>query len=398
MKELYGYKALVIIALCSSLALYSCVDEYLPKISKYENLLVVDGLLTNGSGPFTIHLSFSTSVDKPEYKPYTNCLVYILDNMGNEAELNEIEDGKYETVVGEIEGVVGRSYKIKIVSPNGKTYASGFEELLTPLEIDTLYPNLEYQTVSGYTFDLPGYQFYLSTEVACEINTYVLWQLEKTYQYNADYTIKYIYDDRLLLPFSPSDSLFTCWKTSKIDEILLFNTSTLSVPVIEEFPILFVSTATRELMTRYSLLVNQLTLTKETFDFWNNVREQNSGETSLFTQQLYHIRGNVENLSDPAESVLGYFTVAGKASQRIFVDKPQTNIEFYYPVCVVGDGEIDAYKYIRWTDPITWPLYVVRDETARLALPQAICTDCRERGGDIFKPEFWIDSDENTIK
>lgn len=379
--------ALIFLVLISA----SCIDEYLPEIHKYENLLVVDGKITNGPGPFTVQLSLSTSVNLPKYTAYTGCTVFILDNEGTQEELTEVTDGIYQTAPDGIEGIAGRNYKIKIISPEGENYESDFEELKTPVAIDTLYANLEYQLVSGYSFDLPGYQFYINTVPSAENDNYFLWQLEKTFQYTSDYFIKYYFENRNLYPFQPTDSLSTCWKTEMVDEIILYNTYNLSEPVVEQFPLLFVSTETRELSIRYSLLVKQLTISKETYDFWESVQKQNSGEVSLYTQQLYHIRGNIRNTNDPGESVLGYFTVAGESVKRIFVNRPAGDIDFYYPVCVVGEGEYDAFKYIRWTDPNTWPLYVCMSETGQLALPHAVCTDCRERGGDIINPGFWTD-------
>ncbi len=55
--------ALIIIV---ALPMASCVDEYWPDLgSKYNKLLVVDGLITTDPGPYLIKLSTSTSVDQP---------------------------------------------------------------------------------------------------------------------------------------------------------------------------------------------------------------------------------------------------------------------------------------------------------------------------------------------
>ena len=97
------------------------------------------------------------------------------------------------------------------------------------------------------------------------------------------------------------------------------------------------------------------------------------------------------NRDDPDEPVLGYFMVAGHAQRRIFVNRPPATIPFYYPICELGDGDFDAYKYIRWTDHNTWPLYVTEDITGANALPPQKCIDCTKKGGSIIKPEFWLD-------
>ena len=49
----------------------SCIKEYWPKLeSGGENLLVVDGQITNAAGPYTVKLSRSSSVQSPEFIPF----------------------------------------------------------------------------------------------------------------------------------------------------------------------------------------------------------------------------------------------------------------------------------------------------------------------------------------
>ncbi len=177
-----------------------------------------------------------------------------------------------------------------------------------------------------------------------------------------------------------------------MNKIFVFGTSNISDPDLEKYPLNYVTTETREISIRYSLLVNQLTIGKAAYDFWQELYNQNAGEASLYTQQLYQIRGNVKNINDDSEPVLGYFNVAGIDRKRIFVNRPSGNIYFNYSVCILNEGDYDAYKYIRWTARNTWPLYIVMDEDYAFALPHQVCMDCRKKGGTIIKPEFWIDN------
>lgn len=371
--------------------IYGCIDEYWPEINAYQNLLVVDGMITNGQGPFQVDLSLSTRVDVPAYEPYSGCAVTIVDDAGGSIELHETGKGTYRSS-DEAEGIIGRSYKLMIETPSGKQYISDFDELTAPALIDSVYPVLETKIDPAFDYELSGYQFYLDSKTSKEKDVFYLWRLEQTYEYNADLFIHFLFNGSIN-PFWPVDSLYTCWISENVNDIYVFGTTGLASPELDKFPLNYVSTETRELSVRYSLLVKQLTVSEKSYRFWNDVHEQNSGETSLYTQQLYQIRGNLRNISDDSEPVLGYFTVAGIDSARIFVDRPEI-IEFNYPVCVLDDGDYDAYKYIRWTDKRTWPLYVYRDVNGSRALPQQVCLDCRKRGGTINKPIFWIDSKE----
>lgn len=368
----------------------SCIDEYWPEITDYQNLLVVDGMITNGPGPFQVDLSLSTDVNFPEYIPYSGCEVSILDNTGAKIQFFESLEGSYISAGNGEEGIIGRFYKIVINTPTGRHYESDFDELIAPTKIDTVYPLLEPKQDPNYDYDLIGYQFYVDTKEAVEESTHYFWRLEQTYEYHADFFIHFIFDHGAE-PFIPTDSLYTCWITEKINDIYVFGTTGISTPNLTAYPLNYVSTENRAISVRYGLLVNQFTIGEESYKFWRDVQSQNSGETSLYTQQLYQIRGNIKNINDEDEPVLGYFTVAGKDTRRVFADRPQENIAFNYSECVLDDGDFEAYGYIWWTDRRTWPLYVTRDPNGARALPQQVCLDCRRKGGTIVKPEFWID-------
>ena len=88
--------------------MYGCIDEYWPEINAYQNLLVVDGMITNGQGPFQVYLSLSTRVDVPAYEPYSGCAVTIVDYAGWSIELLETGKGTYRSSE-EAEGIIGRS-------------------------------------------------------------------------------------------------------------------------------------------------------------------------------------------------------------------------------------------------------------------------------------------------
>ena len=388
MKAMARTQSLLLFAFLVLVTQNSCIDEYWPEVDGYQNLLVVDGMITDGPGPFVVNLSLSSNLNWPHHEPLSNCSVSILDNTGAVIDLTEQEEGVYRSAGNGEEGIPGRSYSLRVVTATGKEYGSGFQELPLPSAIDSVYPQPETRSHPEYPHDLAGFQFYVDTRTDDE-EAYYLWRLEQTYQYTSDFFIHFMYDHGIQ-PFAPIDSLFTCWITEKINRIFVFGTTGLSSAALEKYPLNYVSTETRALSIRYSLLVEQFTLGKESYEFWNEVYKQNSGETTLFTQQLYQIRGNVRNISDGGEPVLGYFMVAGKDTRRIFLSRPD-DLPFYYPVCEITEADYDAYKYIRWTDRRTWPLYVYRDPDGSRALTHQDCVDCRRKGGTTMKPDFWID-------
>jgi len=372
------------------LLLTSCIDEYWPEITKYENNLVVDGGITDKPGPYIIRLSITSEINTPTFKPFSNCEVIISDDEGNFETLMEAEDGIYKTKVDGIQGQVGKKYKIIIKTPERKNYESQFEQLIAAEKIESVYGEIESRQDENYPYDLTGYQFYVNTETATRDSIYYMWRLEATYQYQSDYTIRWFYDGELKWFHGP-DSLYNCYRTYNINNFYSMSTVGLSIPKIEAYALNYVNTETRQLSVKYSLLVKQYTLNRKAFLFWDVLREQNTSSSSLFTTQPYQLEGNVYNVDNPEEPVLGYFLVAGLDEKRIFVDRPKYPVQFHYSVCTLSDRDFESYAERIYADPVLYPLYAIETNGGRRAIPPKGCTDCREHGGTITKPDFWED-------
>lgn len=379
---------MAILLITASILFTSCVDEYWPVLDKYENLLVVDGYISNEPGPYRVKLSMSSKLDDRQIIPVANASLVIMDDQGESETLTEIEPGTYVTSSTGIQGAIGKQYKIKIVTAGSETYESGFEELKNPTGIDTVFPVIEYRVQDNLTHDRVGYQFYLNTIPAVSDTNYYLERLEATYEYRADFLIKLIYVGALM-PFINSDSLQTCWRTYKVPEIFTYSDKNQSDPAITDIPLNYVDTETRELAIRYSLLVKQFSLSETAYKFWNSIKEQNSNQGGLYNTQPYQIRGNLLNTSDPEEPVLGYFMVAGVAKKRIFVSPDMLPVPFYYPVCVLAQPDYERMSGIFLSNPSEWPIYVTIDNNGTPALPELSCMDCQQSGGTIVKPDFW---------
>jgi len=337
---------LVIVPLFSS-----CIKEFLPHVDRYEELLVVEGAITDKSGPYTVKLSKSGDVREfSKYQPYSNCLVEILDDLGNTEILTEVAEGVYKTDSLGMQGVVGRKYKVKISAPDGRLYESYEEVLKSGAGIDSVYGEVEYKNNPTLPYRREGLQFYTDVENVLETPSYYLWFLESTYKFRVD------------LPVTGSP-FKECYRTQIIKEIYTLNTAEQSQHQGMRTLLNYEDNYSKALTMRYSLKVNQYTLNERAYTFWNTLKKMNADQGSLYTQQPFQVRGNVINMNDPGERVLGYFMVAGMDEKRMFVDRPP--IIFRYSVCV--------------------------EDTGPNAVPAApACYDCRV-DGYLKKPDFWID-------
>ena len=148
----------------------SCIDEYVTDLdAKYISLLVVDGMISNKPGPYTIKLSYSSSISNTnENSPATGFQISIVDDLGSEELLYEKENGIYETSNSDFIGVIGREYKLNMLSPAGELYESNYNKLIQPVEIESIYAELEYKTDNNLSDEQARYQFYIDTYPASE--------------------------------------------------------------------------------------------------------------------------------------------------------------------------------------------------------------------------------------
>jgi len=365
----------------------NCKEEVFLNKNNYSPILTVDGMITNEPGPYIIKLSMSKPLDAYGKIPYQNCIVTIYENSGISEELEEIEPGIYASKEDGIRGEIGNKYSISIISPEGKEYNSDYQELLEPIEIQSFYSKFIYLEDLDYApYGLPGHQFYVDTKLASNPNSYLLWTMIETYKYNADYILYSVFDGHDMLyvhlnELPEYENIYYCWKTQNVKFVFAGRTGNLDIPKITKQPLHFVGTDSRRLMDRYSIILNQYSIGKEAYDYWNDIEKQISDENIIATSQPHNIYGNVLNVNNPNELVYGFFTVASVNKKRIYVDRPRT--PFYYEIC-----------YVDWDgSALPPPLFYVLYDQAIGGLGEVLepCIDCRSKHGVTVKPDFWID-------
>lgn len=374
----------VILLLSLLLSFTSCVEKFWLEIDNYENVLVVDGLLTNGDEPVVVRLSVSSPINNEALIPISGCKLYIIDEDELEIPLTEIESGIYQVLDISFKGQIGSSYQLYISLPNGQDYVSDICHLLAPSPIDSVYGLAESSEMANSHHDLHGIQFYIDNHNNLTDTCYYMWKLSQTFKYRASFNLDYTWEGEYI-PYPNPDSLRTCWHTAPVNDIFTFSTKYLDEPVITNFPLNFTSTETKMLSIRYSLLVRQLSISENAFNFWDALRQQNIEQGGLYSRQPIQIKGNVHNVNNPDEPVLGYFTVAGVTNKRIFVNRPP--LPFYYDVCV---PDFESMRWIAFEPSSNYPIYLTDIPGQGLAMgARKLCFDCRLEGGSLTPPDFW---------
>ena len=121
--------------LLAAVFLSSCRQEINVDLNESPPHIVIEGIVTDQPGPYTVTISRTTNFFEPvlSYPPVTNAAVTISDETGNEDTLKEMEEGDYRTST--LQGIPGRSYLLTVRS-QGMTY-NGVSTIPNRVTIDS---------------------------------------------------------------------------------------------------------------------------------------------------------------------------------------------------------------------------------------------------------------------
>src|SRR6267142_1779340 len=168
------------------LMLDACIEPFNVKIAGNQQTIVVDGLITDQPGPYTVLLYKALPLDNEFHYPdwVMGASISIHDDLGNSETLTERTSGHYMSSV--LQGVVGRSYHIGIVTQDGKTYESTPEKMLPVGD----FSNLRYDFIQNEDPALDkasmspenGFNIYLDGDVLPEQAGLVRWRWSGTFE------------------------------------------------------------------------------------------------------------------------------------------------------------------------------------------------------------------------
>jgi len=312
----------IIVILAIAVFLITCISPYYPNVTRYENLLVVDGQLTNLPGPYKVKLSRSFRYDTHVAGQVTGAKVKIIDDSGIETPLSEINASEYSTVDSTFRGVPGKSYKLRI-EINDKIYESGFEKMKPPIPIDKFYWEFKPSDDEGAR----RIQIMIDAHDPTNQNRYYGWEYDETWRFQVPI-------DVILKP-----EWKTCFKDQPSYFIILGTSIQKNSDIIEKQKITAINESTNRLYMRYTILAKQYSYTAQTYKYISELKKQNMNQGSLYDVVPYSLTSNVRCLTNKNELVIGYFIVAGATEKRIFIDRSELPKE-YNPT----DGFSDCYR------------------------------------------------------
>ena len=248
----------------------SCQDVIDLEVPDGEVLLVVDGWLTNQEGEKQVLISTTANYFDDSITPKVeNALVVLFDENGAVDTLIESNPGTYIT---NYQGVVGKTYHIYIQTISGEEYESNPEVLKFVSTIADVHAEFREETA----FEEEGYYVSIDTEEPLGIGDFYRWK-------------QYVNDTLLNEPF---DLLYAS------DEFVDGN------------PIIGFDVTTKPLKLGDSYRIQQLSISREAFDFFTQLQTQTAFVGSLFDSPPAALQGNMISVNSTNKKVLGYFGVS----------------------------------------------------------------------------------------
>lgn len=374
------------------LSVCACVEPFDVETQNYESVLVVEATITDELKSQDIILSRAYRLDGDASLPENNAEVSVIENDGREYQFNETEPGKY-TSAEMFAAKTGSDYRLVVSTSDGRSYSSDTaqSEISNSDTIDSLYA-LRTTDKSG----TDGVEVYIDNANSNTNARFYRYEYEETYKFVAPFWVS---NDLVETPEGSSRLELipkireeqTCYRSEKLNTILLGSTNAFQENRLTRFPILFIENGSYSLRYRYSVLVRQFIISQAAYTFYETLRDFSGNESIFSENQPGFFAGNIISETDRNEKVVGFFDVSSVSSKRIYFNHKEIFPELPFPVfqanCTPEAPRFDVLidqirsgnvKYVSGSDEGDGPYNVVPD----------LCGDCTVLGSNEV-PDFW---------
>jgi hypothetical protein len=386
-----------------TLVICTCIDPFNPNLKGREAILVVDALLTNENRSYTVELSKTTPAQNEDPPMVSGAFVSITDQIGNITVLNESTSGIYKSDSLTFHCEPGNAYKLYIRTNEGKEYSSESCVMYPVDKIDTIYYRKDQEISNNKSEILDGLRFYIDSENGSG-GKYFRWVLDEWWKFSVPFPKLYDYINENNIP-EVDQIKKVCYAHTASNDILIHSVSATQTAGIEREPVLFVPSSTSDrLLIQYCIDIKQLSLSDTEYQFWEQMRDLNESGGDIFDKQPFTIAGNIHNINDASEPVLGYFQVSAVEEKRLYIvpsDIENLGLPIYSYDCeriVAGTSDysgivsLDDVYLLKMSQGYIFiePVYGLHPSRVNLAFTTADCALCTLRG-NLSPPDFWID-------
>lgn len=353
--------------------LAGCIDPIDFDAVSSDLQLVVEGSITNEPGPYTVTL-FRTRALKADLDfrlPVPGASIQIMSDAGEEETLVDKGGGIYTTT--SIQGVVGRSYSIRIQTDKGRTYESEPELIKAPGQIDSLWFEYEQRRrkVDDMEINDDRLNVYLNSTMAEQEVNHIRWRVVGTYEIHTTPELRtkanpnepppiripdpplcsgYVYRN-LELVKAANCTCCVCWVSNYEPLPLVSDNEFIEGREFRRKAVAAVPIEGKYFVDKYHVSVSQMSMNKGAFEYFRLIKAQKENATSLFQPVSGKLRGNITR-TDGDEEVQGLFWAAGVSHVGVFITHDDLPYHVIAPVPFII--ECNVLKNSTATKPSFW--------------------------------------------
>lgn len=367
----------------------SCRKPYVPPVITAPNsFLVVEGFINNNDSTF-IKLSHTVKLtDTTKLAAEQGALVTV-EGDNYKFTLSEIMPGSYAAPALNLDA--SKKYHVRIRTGAGEEYLSDDAEVKVTPPIDSI----------SYEVQPDGLQISANAHDAANKTIYYRWDYEETWRFHAKYIANYKVVGQDVIRRTVDEDIFNCFGSGKSSTIVLGTTIKLAQDVISKAPITKIVPTSEKIGVRYSMLLKQYALSKNEYEFYENLKKNTEQLGSVFDALPSQSVGNIHCVTHPQLPVIGYVGISTVQTKRIYINKSVLPEDWHvlYPYdceeipslifSSTGINEVNAYILSGFAQPT----YAITSPTGTIigyGRSSFECANCTLRGVNK-KPAFWTD-------
>jgi hypothetical protein len=347
------------ISLMVMLIAASCVDRIIIPLGKTTSRVVIDGSISTRPGPYTVTVTESLDIQSAYEiaRPITLKYLVMMDDLGNTDSLVDKRVGNFSTHEGGIQGTVGRAYKLKFETVDGRVYESLFDTLRESTgTVDSVHHNFKQRTNLDGTLT-HGYDISFDVTDQESSNSLHMWRMVSTYQTE---TIPKYHRVQCASSSEPAGAVLppeqvcpfpiNCgcliplecsgWKINRDGEMVQFKPCeccTCWVTIYNDVPIMpdqrlygtqlanifadYIPLTYYNFMFKMHVQIDQYNLSQSAYLFYKAIVNQQSARGSLFQPITGKIPGNIVQISGEPIPAEGIFFATSITSKSIFISR-----------------------------------------------------------------------------
>ncbi len=301
-----------------------CIDPVKFNYQGQTEHLVVQAELTNYSlrGLNYVLLTRSSSFDFPFNQYEDKDSVFITSKEGEICPFRYFSKGYYHPESG-FKGIIGHTYTLNIVTPDGLAYQSEPVTMKAAIPIDTVYAlySKEYTIIHGEENKIlsPGYNLFVKYRDPVKDENFYRWTYQLQYKVNTS-PDKYL-DSTNGYPWipAPKKCCSVCWVSDFGQSYTVANDRLNNGNEIADQNVMFLPYL-KYLNIRCKVIIYQHSVSEEEYQFYNTMKMQIENNGGILDPPPSEIKGNIHNVENKDEKVIGFFDASGLSDFDIYLD------------------------------------------------------------------------------